>query len=324
MSPTGPESIQSPQFALAILRKTNQSEPCRHSNWVADFRDFGDGVNPSFWKKKRLFLGAVVALDSPYLLRRRAALDSFPFVAHNAVMSQDDFDIDGLAQYLHLAPQQVSKMADRGKLPGRKIGGQWRFSQADIHHWLEDRIGVSDDGELAIVETALDRAATTTDEQRILIAELLPTSAIQLPLNARTSGSVIRAMTELAANTGYLWDAEKMAEAVRSREGLHPTALDNGVALLHPRRPLASILSETFIALGRTSQGIPFGGSRGVLTDLFFLICSTDDRIHLRVLARLSRLISDNSLLTALRSANDAGEVKAIIVRQEESQFPNS
>ena len=51
-------------------------------------------------------------------------------------MPNNDFDIDSLAAYLHLSPQQVMRMADRGKLPGRKLGGQWRFAEAEIHHWL--------------------------------------------------------------------------------------------------------------------------------------------------------------------------------------------
>jgi PTS system nitrogen regulatory IIA component len=107
-----------------------------------------------------------------------------------------------------------------------------------------------------------------------------------------------------------------MAEAVRVREEMHSTALDIGVALLHPRRPLASILSEPLLALGRTNQGIPFGGD-GCLTDVFFLICSTDDRGHLRTLARLSRLIADSSLLEALRAAPDAAEARQVVNRFE-------
>ena len=50
-----------------------------------------------------------------------------------------------------------------------------------------------------------------------------------------------------------------MADAVRAREDMMPTALDIGVALLHPRRPLASILDRPLLALGRTDRGIPFG-----------------------------------------------------------------
>jgi PTS system nitrogen regulatory IIA component len=124
-------------------------------------------------------------------------------------------------------------------------------------------------------------------------------------------------MVEVAARTGWLWDTAKMAEAVKVREDMMSTALDNGVALLHPRRPIGAILGQAFIAFGRTASGIPFGAPGGVLTDLFFLILSLDDRGHLRVLARLSRLISDASLLAALREAADAAEARRAIVERE-------
>ena len=74
-------------------------------------------------------------------------------------MPHSDFDLSGLARYLHLTPQQVGKLADRGKLPGRKVGGEWRFAKADIHHWLENHIGLSGKEELVEVEGVLQRAA---------------------------------------------------------------------------------------------------------------------------------------------------------------------
>ena len=63
-------------------------------------------------------------------------------------MSHEDYDEQSLATFLHLTPDQVRKMANRGKLPGRRVGNQWRFSQAEIHEWFEQRIGVSDQQEL--------------------------------------------------------------------------------------------------------------------------------------------------------------------------------
>ncbi len=230
-------------------------------------------------------------------------------------MAEEDFDVAALAAYLHMLPAQIIKLVDRGKLPARRVGGDWRFSRAEVHHWLEDRIGLSDDSELAVLETSLERA-DKHNEGDISIAALLPLEAIAVPLAARTRNSVITAMTDLAANTGMLWDAAKMADAVTAREAMHPTALDIGVALLHPRRPQASILGEAVLALGITSQGIPFGGSSG-LTDVFFLICSTNDHEHLRILARLSRMITDTDWLNKLRDAMDAKAVRELIVARD-------
>jgi PTS system nitrogen regulatory IIA component len=226
--------------------------------------------------------------------------------------------VNGLARYLHLTPQQVAKLAERGKLPGRKVAGQWRFARPDIHHWLERRIGLSGELELIEVEAVLQRSASSEEEREICIAEMLPSEAIAVPLSARTRNSVIDSMVELAAQTGWLWDVKEMAEAVKAREDMHTTALENGVALLHPRRPLAKILSQPLLAFGRTSSGIPFG-SGAPLTDVFFLICSMEDRGHLRALARLSRILTAPGFLDALRQAADGAVAHQLIVETEES-----
>jgi nitrogen PTS system EIIA component len=232
-------------------------------------------------------------------------------------MPYSDFDINGLARYLHLSPEHVAKMAERGKLPGRKIGGEWRFAKPDIHHWFEHRIGASDEIELIEVEAVLHRSAPAEDEREIRIAEMLPVEAIAVPLCARTRNSVIDTMVELAAQTGWLWDVHEMIQAVKAREAMHTTALENGVALLHPRRPMPKILSQPFLAMGCTSSGIPFGGE-GPLTDVFFLICSMEDRGHLLVLARLSRILTSPGFLNALHQAENASEAHQAIVDAEE------
>lgn len=231
------------------------------------------------------------------------------------LMAEEDFDVSALAAYLHMLPAQITKLADRGKLPARRVGGEWRFSRAEVHHWFEDRIGLSDDSELAELESNLERV-DTEETRDISIVGLIPSDAIAVPLAARTRSSVITAMADLAASTGLLWDPVKMADAVTAREAMHPTALDSGVALLHPRRPHPSILAEPVIALGITSQGIPFGGSSG-LTDVFFLICSTTDHEHLRILARLSRMITDDEWLSRLRDAPDARAARQLIAERE-------
>lgn len=224
-------------------------------------------------------------------------------------LTHEDFDIDSLAVYLHLTPEQVRKMADRGRLPGRRVGGDWKFSQAEIHHWFEDRIGASDESELIEVEKVLERGET----QEFSLQDLLDVSRIRIPLAARTKNSVIDKICEFTAESGALWLAKEMAEAIRQREELHPTALENGVALLHPRRPQPTFFGEPFIALGITSSGIPFGGPRGCLTDVFFLIASSDEASHLRILARLSRLIQLQDFVENLRDATDAGSAWKLI-----------
>lgn len=228
----------------------------------------------------------------------------------------EDYDVARLAEYLHLTPDQVTKMAVRGRLPGRRVSGDWRFNEADIHHWLEARIGGGDMQELNRIQLVIDRAAGEAFDRPI--SELCTKQTMAVPLNARTRGSVIRSMCELTTRSGLMWDATVMAAAVQAREQMHPTALDCGVAMLHPRRPQTSILADSVIGMGICPTPIPFSDS-GQLTDIFFLICSYDDSSHLRILAKLSRLIADGEMLAGLRAAEGVTEAWECLRASEEA-----
>lgn len=240
-------------------------------------------------------------------------------------MANDDFDISSLAAYLHMMPDKLSKLASRGKLPGRRVSGAWRFSRPEIHQWLERRIGISDDQQLAQMESTLRRVQEreephpvqyANDELPFCLTHLIPPEAIEIPLLAKTRGRVISAMSEVAASSGLLWDPARMATAIAAREAMQPTALDNGVALLHPRRPQTANLSDAVVALGITNKAVPFGSH--VRTDIFFLIGATNDHQHLRILARLSRMISAKDWLATLRGAGDAKEAHELLAARDE------
>ncbi len=44
--------------------------------------------------------------------------------------------LEELAEYLKLSPETLQRSADRGEIPGRKIGEDWRFLRAAIDDWL--------------------------------------------------------------------------------------------------------------------------------------------------------------------------------------------
>jgi PTS system nitrogen regulatory IIA component len=119
------------------------------------------------------------------------------------------------------------------------------------------------------------------------------------------------------ANRTYLiYQEDEVLAAVRAREQLYTTALPGGVAIPHPRRPMPDAIAESLIAFGRTTNGIPFG-PRGQLTDVFFLVLCRDDRTHLQVLARLSRMLQREEFLDRLRAADTAAIAYNVIQQTE-------
>ncbi|QGJ68346.1 PTS system fructose-specific EIIABC component [Planctomycetales bacterium 10988] len=230
----------------------------------------------------------------------------------------DDFDIASLSDYLHLEQGKVTRLVEKGRIPGRRVGGQWRFSPSEIHRWLEEQVGVSDETQLARFETAMEDTPAGYEpmSEAFSIWGMLPPEQMRIPLKGRSKASVIKEMVDLATESGKLWDPDRMERAVRQREDLHPTALDNGIALLHPRRPLPDAIEDTFLCCGKSMSGVPFGGSG--LTSLFFLICSTDDRVHLRILARLTRVLNQPHCIDNLLEQNDAYDFRQVLKEQEE------
>lgn len=45
-------------------------------------------------------------------------------------------DIAGAATLLRVSRSSLYKLAAEGKIPGQKVGGQWRFSRATLLRWL--------------------------------------------------------------------------------------------------------------------------------------------------------------------------------------------
>lgn len=228
-------------------------------------------------------------------------------------MSHDVMDLNQLASFLGRDARELGKLANRGYLPGRKIGGEWRFTTAEIQSWVENELPRWTDEELR----AIDRNVRTSEWEPV-IAPLLPIECIDLEFSARTKNSAIRDLVKLADRSNRLWDIDAIVEAVEQREARGATAWPGGFATPHPHRRLPYAQGESVIAFARSPGGLAFGAGREGLTDLFFLICCVDDAEHLRVLSRLSRMMRRADFAESLREAESAREVLELIQNAEE------
>lgn len=228
-------------------------------------------------------------------------------------MGNDMMDLDQLATYLQRDVREVSKLASRGNLPGHKVSGQWRFAKAEINQWIESQLPDYTDKQL----TALESWEASGNSQEPLVSALLAKESVAVPLAASTRASALRELVRLAQQSWQVYDADAILTAIQQREELGSTALEFGVAIPHPRRPLPAALGESVLAYGRTASGIPFGGPHGQLTDIFFLVCCRDDRTHLAVLARLARLVRRPGFLDELRAAETPADTWHLIEAAE-------
>lgn len=225
-------------------------------------------------------------------------------------MSHDWYSLDELARQLGRDRREIEKLVNRGRIPGRKISGEWQFHPMEITHWLEQEMREYTDRELAVLEQT-HRSVEVNDPHPV--AALLRVETVQVPLEARTKRSVLESLVELAGRTWEVWQPAALLTAIQERETVLSTAFENGVAIPHPRNPLPDALGQSVIAFGRTLSGIPFGAPNRGMTDLFFLVVCRDSRTHLHVLARLGRMLQNTEFLERLRSAEDSVSAYHII-----------
>lgn len=226
-------------------------------------------------------------------------------------METESLDLAGLSRYLRRDARELRKWADQGRLPGRRVGGDWRFSRAEVSDWLIDQLSGYNDAELANVEAGVATEAPALGVS--LLANLVGVSTTAVPLSSRTANALLAELVDVANGDWHVFDQSRVLSAVRAREELGPTLWPGGVAVPHPRRPMPDALGESIVAIGRTFTPIPFG-LRGETVDLFFLVLCRDSSLHLQTLARLSRLCQRDGFLDSLREAETAKDLVARLV----------
>lgn len=227
------------------------------------------------------------------------------------------YTLEELARFLHRQPKELRKLAEKNIITGRKIQGSWSFALPDVVLWMEREMTQVDDNAKARLENAVSSVAE--DHEEVDFRELLSEDLVDLSFPAKTRSSVIADIAKIAENSGRLWDAEAMAKALREREEMASTALENGVAILHPRRPLPEIVGEDFLVVAVAPSGVPFGGGHANLTDVFFLLCCRSDAAYLRSLGRLARAINTPGVLDKLREAQNPGDAVELLATTAES-----
>lgn len=208
------------------------------------------------------------------------------------------------AEYLKLAERTLVRLAHEGKIPGVKIGGQWRFRRALLDEYLDTLASES-------VATAGATPAGVVDSP---LDEILTVDQILPDLDAGNRGDVIHSMVEHVTKLGLVKDQTWLEAALAARERLVPTAVPEGIAFLHARRRAADKFPQQFIAMGRSKEGVAFGSPDMGKTHIFFLLALRNDALHLRWLSRLAWIVRNPGRLTRLIEGESADAILAILM----------
>ena len=127
---------------------------------------------------------------------------------------------------------------------------------------------------------------------------------------------VLRQLVAPLAGHGAVEDVDGLMDALLERESLQSTGIGSGVAVPHA---ICDELAEPRIVLGRCAEGVDFRSLDQRPVHLFFLLLSpsTETGVHIKLLARIARLVRHPELLEEVRESTDAAAMIGAIQAYE-------
>jgi len=149
-------------------------------------------------------------------------------------------------------------------------------------------------------------------------SELINKNYIIPEFEGNTKKQVLEELVEaLAANKGEI-DKDELLNALLEREKLGSTGIGDGVAIPHGK---LNGLDNIILLFGKSGQGIDFDAIDGKPVCLIFLLVAPADSagLHLKALARLSRMLREKEFKNSLLTASEAETLLRIIIDKDEN-----
>jgi len=220
--------------------------------------------------------------------------------------------VKDVAQLLNVSDKTIYRMIKDETIPCFRVGGQWRFDRREISSWVEDT---------REFHYLASRKGAPSDEEVISVTELLKRGGIYHDVEGNTKEAAIMSCLGSIKTAIPEIDTKRLFDAIIERENLCSTAIGNGIAFPHPRPFKEFTASLSSVALCRLVRPIPFDALDNENVDTFFYIFPKSEKRFLRIQAKLSRLLKDDQVISAVKRNVPADQLYDIFLSKEAEIF---
>ena len=148
------------------------------------------------------------------------------------------------------------------------------------------------------------------------IADLLDIKAISSELTSSNKIEVLAEMVDLLRRVQPDLDATELLAVLIDREELGSTGIGDGVAIPHGK---LKGLDRLLMAFGRKQDGVDFDSMDNRPAHLFFLLLAPESEatLHLKALARISKLLRKEDIRRQLLDAPDPATLLSILSQED-------
>jgi PTS system nitrogen regulatory IIA component len=204
--------------------------------------------------------------------------------------------IEEVASYLRVSERTVYEWAQKGDLPGGKIGTTWRFKSADIEKWVNDRLK----GQGAAVD------------EHAVSSVLTPERVFLLPEGNKAG--VLGQLIDSLSRAPEVRNASVLRSGMLERERLMSTGIGFGVGVPHVR---SDAVSDLIMAVAVCKKGIEdYDSLDGMPVTIVCMLAARADQHteYLRTLSSISSRLKDAPVRKELLGLKDASAVVALLM----------
>lgn len=151
------------------------------------------------------------------------------------------------------------------------------------------------------------------------LTQILQPDCLKVPLDGNDKESAITELVDLLASAGVLQNRDTVLNAVLTREKTRSTGIGSGIAIPHGK---CNAVKELVMAIGITKEPIDFQSIDGNPVKIILLLVSPADQTgpHIQALARISRVMLDDSFKTKLENAKSVEQAEQLLKEKEAEQ----
>lgn len=148
------------------------------------------------------------------------------------------------------------------------------------------------------------------------ITEFLAPESVVSSLEATDKAGLVSELSELLQKRVPTLNREELSLILMDREHLSSTGIGEGVAIPHGK---VSGLNSLVAAFGVSKPGVDFNSIDGKPTHLFFALLAPENSagIHLKALARISRIFKSPAFRNSILEAKDSKAIYDIIAAED-------
>ena len=150
------------------------------------------------------------------------------------------------------------------------------------------------------------------------ICDVLQKKAIIADLNAQNKKGILEELVEPVAQiTGV--NQEDLVKVLMERERLGSTGIGGGIGIPHGKM---KSLESLILGIGLSRKGVDFESLDNKPAHIFFLLITPENStgLHLKLLARISRILKNEPFKDRLLGASDQDEILSFI-KEEDEEF---